>query len=157
MSAPRSVASAVSVDAVLQELKGKLPAARYKEAEGFLRHLLQRVPQEDLSARSAADWAALGLDLLEFARVRKPGQAAVRVFHPGREEHGFESPHTVLQVVTDDSPFLVDSVGMAVNAAGQLAYAVIHPVFLAERDAGGHVLQLSADGAGGKGRLESMM
>ena len=157
MSAPRSVASAVSVDAVLQELKGKLPAARYKEAEGFLRHLLQRVPQEDLSARNAADWAALGLDLLEFARVRKPGQAAVRVFHPSREEHGFESSHTVLQVVTDDSPFLVDSVGMAVNAAGQLAYAVIHPVFLAERDAGGHVLSLGADGAGGKGKPESMM
>ena len=48
--------------------------------------------------------------MLEFARQRKRGHANVRLFNPSMKEHGWESAHTVVQIVNDDMPFLVDSV-----------------------------------------------
>ena len=118
MSAKSENAQSPAVEAVLTELKSTLSAARLKEAQGFAAHLLHRVTAEDLAARPAAQWAAMALDLLEFVRVRKPGVSSVRVFNPALDEQGYESTHTVIEVVTDDSPFLVDSVSMAVSAAG---------------------------------------
>jgi glutamate dehydrogenase len=36
----------------------------------------------------------------------------VRAFNPSPEEHGFQSTHTIVEIVNDDLPFLVDSVTM---------------------------------------------
>ena len=157
MSAKSENAQSPAVEAVLTELKSTLSAARLKEAQGFAAHLLHRVTAEDLAARPAAQWAAMALDLLEFVRVRKPGVSSVRVFNPALDEQGYESTHTVIEVVTDDSPFLVDSVSMAVSAAGLLVHAIVHPVYRVERDAGGHVLSIGADAGSGKGKAESVM
>lgn len=156
MSAKSENAQAPAVEAVLSELKSKLTSARLKEAQTFAAHLLKRVGPEDLAARPATQWASMAQDLLEFVRVRKAGQPSVRVFNPTVEEHGYESIHTVLEVVTEDSPFLVDSVSMAVNGTGFFVHAIVHPVFNIERDPGGHVLTLAVDGEG-KGRSESVM
>jgi len=157
MSALSAAAPVTTLDAIQAELKSRLPAARYKEAQAFTAHLLRRVGSDDLAARAPAEWAALALDLLEFVRVRKLGKASVRVFNPSRDEQGYESAHTVLQILTEDSPFLVDSVGMAIHAAEQAVHAVIHPLYKIERDAGGHVLSILADTEEGKGKHESLM
>jgi glutamate dehydrogenase len=157
MSAKSENAQAPAVEAVLSELKSKLTSARLKEAQTFASHLLKRVGAEELAARPAAQWAAMAQDILEFVRVRKAGQPNVRVFNPTLDEQGYESTHSVLEVCTDDSPFLVDSVSMAISAAGLSVYAIVHPVFTIDRDAGGHVLSLAVDGEGAKGRSESVM
>src|SRR5215470_1794872 len=155
MSAQPSV-PATSVAAVLDQIPGRLGAAQTSQAQTFTSHLLRRVAVEDVAARSAQTWAALSLGMLEFLRVRRVGVPAVRVFNPNLQDHGWDSAHTVVEIVTDDAPFLVDSVGIAVSQVGLLLYAVIHPVFTVERDPGGHMLSLSADGAG-KGKPESVM
>ena len=41
--------------------------------------------------------------------------ALVRVFNPTLREHGFISPHTVIEMVNDDMPFLVDSISLALT------------------------------------------
>ena len=72
--------------------------------------------------------AAAALSLLAFARRRLPGIAKVRVFDPDRADHGFESRHTVLQIVNDDMPFLVDSVANELIAARSRVHLLAHPV-----------------------------
>jgi len=155
MSAQPSVA-ATDVAAVLDQLAQRVAAAQVPQAQAFAAQLLKRMAPEDLAARSAETWAALALGLLDFLRVRRPGTPCVRVFNPNPHDHGWESTHTVIEVVTDDAPFLVDSVGIAISQAGALLHTVIHPVYNVERDPGGHILNLGADGAG-KGKAESVM
>jgi glutamate dehydrogenase len=155
MSAQPSV-PATDVAAVLERLAQRLAPAQAPQAQAFTVHLLKRVAPEDLAARSAETWAALALGLLDFLRVRRHGTPSVRVFNPNLQDHGWESAHTVIQIVTDDAPFLVDSVGIAVADSGSLLHTVIHPVYNVERDPGGHVLSLGADGTG-NGKPESVM
>jgi glutamate dehydrogenase len=58
----------------------------------------------------------------------------VEVLNPELASHGWESPHTVVRIVTDDMPFLVDSVRMAIHAAGLGIHLVVHPMLDAQRD-----------------------
>src|SRR5215475_16085483 len=111
MSAQPSV-PATSVAAVLDQIPGRLGAAQSAQAQTFTSHLLRRVAAEDVAARSAQTWAALALGLLDFLRVRRSGVPSVRVFNPNQQDHGWESPHSVVEIVTEDAPFLVDSVGI---------------------------------------------
>src|SRR5512143_159955 len=145
-----------TADAILRHIQTRLGAAKGRDAQAFASHLLRRVAPEDLAARSAESWSALALGLLDFLRVRPAAAAHVRVFNPNMADHGWDSPYTVIQVVTDDMPFLVDSVGIAIAQAGLLLHSVIHPVFSVKRDPGGHVLQIDAEGSGG-GKSESVM
>ena len=140
-----------TVVAILDQLSGRLSGARLKEARTFAEGFLGRVADDDLAARGQDAWVALILDLLEFARARPAGKAKIRVFNPTLAEHGWESAGTVIQIVNDDMPFLVDSVGMAIAAHGAIAHSLIHPVHLASRDPGGHLL------AFGAGQTESVI
>ncbi|HZP66996.1 MAG TPA: NAD-glutamate dehydrogenase domain-containing protein [Rudaea sp.] len=155
MSALPHAAGSVA-DAILAEIESRLGPSQSRDALAFASHFFRRVTAEDIAARSPESWASLVLGLLDFARVRKPGAPNVRVFNPSIEQNGWESSHTVVDIVTDDMPFLVDSVGMAIAHAGLLAYTAIHPVYSVERDPGGHILGLAPEG-GGRGRIESVM
>ena len=44
------------------------------------------------------------------AQQRRPGRPKVRLFNPERDSHGWASPHTVVEIINDDMPFLVDTV-----------------------------------------------
>ena len=73
----------------------------------------------------------------QFARKRETGAAKVRVFNPGAGEHGWASRHTVIEIVNDDMPFLVDSASMEVNRQGLTLHMIVHPIFAVERDSSG--------------------
>jgi glutamate dehydrogenase len=66
--------------------------------------------------------------------------ARIRVFNPSLAEDGFVSEHTVIQIVHDDMPFLVDSVTMSVNRSGRMAHWIVHPLLTIERNAQAQVL-----------------
>jgi glutamate dehydrogenase len=67
--------------------------------------------------------------------------ARIRVYNPTLAEDGFASEHTVIQIVHDDMPFLVDSVTMAVNRSGRMAHWIVHPLLAIDRDGVGAVIR----------------
>jgi len=86
---------------------------------------------------------------------RTPKTARIRVFNPTLSEDGFVSDHTVVQIVNDNMPFLVDSVTMAINRGNRTAHWIVHPLLSVERDAQGKVLHVrSAAAAGAAGHAD---
>jgi len=75
------------------------------------------------------------------------GGARVRVFNPTVAEDGFSSEHTVVQIVHDDLPFLVDSITMAVNRLGRVAHWIVHPLLVIDRDSNGVLRKVVAASA----------
>ena len=144
------------VEAILAELQPHLSAAQRQQARVFVTQFFKRVSEDDVTTRTPANWASLLRGLLDFTSVRKSGAPLVRVFNPSIENDGWESSHTAVQIVTNDMPFLVDSVGIAAQAAKVSLHSVIHPVYFIARDAGGHMLSLASED-GGKGASESIM
>ena len=75
-----------------------------------------------------------------------PGSERLRVYNPILEQHGWHSDHTVIEIVNDDMPFLVDSVSMAVNRLAAL-HSALHPVFRIWRGRDGGIERVDAGGA----------
>ncbi|MCW4455447.1 NAD-glutamate dehydrogenase [Flavobacterium sp. MXW15] len=140
-----------SLEPVFTALRKRYPAAAQAQAVAFAGDFYKRMEADEFPHHSADGWAALAADMLEFARVRKAGQANVRVFNPTLKGNGWESPHTVLQIVNDDMPFLVDTVSMALAERGIGVHVLGHPVLLVQRDRAGKLTAV------GEGRPESMM
>src|SRR5215210_2279338 len=111
-------------------------------AEDFVRHYFRRVPPEDLAEFELVDLYGAALAHFAFARHRTPGTPKVRVYNPEFEQHGWTSPHTVVEMVTDDMPFLVDSTTMELGARGSGIHVLIHPVMRVVRDAGGDLVEV---------------
>ena len=134
---------------VLAELKkGGFSPQRMVQAEVFCTAFFARVAGSDIHLHTPMQWAALVGSLLEFMQKRPAGSAVVRVLSPADVHAG----RSLLQIVTDDMPFLIDTVSMIVSSRLQI-HAVIHPVVTVSRDADG-VLQDVGDAAG---NAESVM
>jgi glutamate dehydrogenase len=108
----------------------------------FTAALYAHAPPGDLAARSPADLSGGALALWRFARHRRRGAAKVRVYNPDEATEGWSSPHTIVEIVNDDMPFLVDSATAAINEAGREVRLVIHPILQAARNDEGALIGL---------------
>lgn len=93
----------------------------------------ERVPRQDRLTLKGQDMAAIGRSVYLFASERRPGQRKVRVFNPRLQGDGWETPHTVIQIVTNDMPFLVDSVSAELAFRHLALECLFHPVLGASR------------------------
>ena len=143
------------LEEVLALVRTKAPAEQRATLEQFVNTYYEQVAPEDIIERRADDLYGAALSLWNFARKRTPGQPKLRVFNPSVEEHGWQSTHTVIEIVNDDMPFLVDSVTMEVNKHGQTLHLIVHPILTVQR-ANGELTGLAARGDAGT-LAESLM
>ncbi len=119
------------------------------DAAHFVAQFYADVSEGDLSA--ADDRALMGsaMSTWGWLRTRERGRPKVRVFNPDGETDGWTSPHTVVDIVNDDMPFLVDSVTAEINRQNLSIHLIAHPVVQVERDRTGKLTRLCENGAQG--------
>ena len=141
------------IDAVLAEVRQHVPGAQRSVVEEFVAQYYARTAFEDLADSDVTNLYGAALAHWNFLRTRTPGTPKLRVYNPQLEQHGWQSTHTIIEVVTDDMPFLVDSVRMALNRRGLTTHLVIHPVMQLRRDDAGRVVDVLASGVREDGSL----
>src|SRR5579875_1897240 len=119
-----------------------------EQAERFVRQYYRWVPAEDLVERDHLDLYGSAVTVWRMAQQRRPGAIAMHVYNPTLEQHGWRCAHTVIDMVTDDMPFLVDSVTMELSRRGHEIKLVIHPVIRVRRDAQGRLVEVLEPGQG---------
>ncbi|HEV3404616.1 MAG TPA: NAD-glutamate dehydrogenase [Gaiellaceae bacterium] len=136
-------AKAALVERAVEQARAKAPAAEGLQIEAFLRRYYADAALEDLGE---LDLYGAALSHWQLLQRRSPGETKVRVYTPAIDEHGWASPHSVVELVTDDMPFLVDSVAMALTRAGSAIHLFLHPVVWVRRDEAGRLVELDGDG-----------
>ncbi len=119
--------------------------------ESFAKQFYANVAAEDLIGQNAANLYGAALAMFSFIKQRAAGAAMVRVYNPRPEEHGWKSTHSIVEIVNDDMPFLVDSVTMELARINAEVYLITHPLLLVERDPSGKLKTLHEPGAEGEG------
>src|SRR6516165_6382859 len=130
------------IDTVCERIRERLPAEQHQPCESFVRQYYQWVPAEDLADRNPLDLYGAAVAHWNLAQHRAPGEAKVRVYNPDFEQNGWQSPHTVIEIVSDDMPFIVDSVTMDLSRKGFGIDLVIHPVMRIRRDEDGQIVDV---------------
>ncbi len=116
---------------------GPLADSRVEDVETFLRQFFRHVAAEDLLSREPVDLLGAALAERDLAHQRAVGTANVSVRNPDADGAAWSSRHTIVQVVTDDMPFLVDSVTGELDRLGHTVHLVVHPQLVVRRDAVG--------------------
>ena len=130
-----------------------------KLAETFVRTFYANVPPTDIAQQSVDNLYGAAASFWQFSQKRKPGRPKIRIFNPSEKEHGWQTSHTVIEIINDDMPFLVDSVTAELNYQGLTVHLIIHPIVNIERDKAGKLIDCSGapNGAPDSGARESFM
>src|SRR6476620_7221393 len=150
------------VDAVLALAASRVGASRLgpdrqKFIEPFAREYFSRLDSDDLAERTPEDLLGALLSHLQLGQERQPGQAKVRVFSPSAGEDGWWVRHSVIQIVNDDMPFLVDSTTLEINRQGLTLHLIAHPIYAVERDAQGKLKSIAPRAQSPEAPRESWM
>ncbi|MFF9360536.1 NAD-glutamate dehydrogenase [Streptomyces griseoluteus] len=116
----------------------------------FLQRYYLHTAPEDLADRDPVDVFGAAVSHYRLAENRPQGTANVRVHTPTVEENGWTCSHTVVEVVTDDMPFLVDSVTNELTRQGRGIHVVIHPQVVVRRDVTGKLIEVLPTGPHGE-------
>ena len=142
MSTQPEQAKAEILQQIVATIHEKVPEERRDQVASFASQYYQRLAPEDLVELEVDDLYGAALAHWRLAQRRQPGEAKVRVYSPRFEEHGWRSKHSIVEIVTDDMPFLVDSVAMELNRKGLVIHLPIHPVIVVRRDQAGELVEV---------------
>ena len=134
-------------------------AKTYREgARFFVQRYYANVPPEDIFNTDEETLLGFALSAWDHIQTRKKNQAKVRVFNCAADgKRNFSSPHTIIEIINDDMPFLVDSVTAELNRQDLTVLLVIHPVIDVRRDKAGKLLEVGTAEAGEAAVRESVM
>src|SRR5450755_1344381 len=151
-------AEAELIQSVCSRLHDDVAPDLLVRCEAFVGQFYHWVPLEDLAGRSPRDLCGAAMAVWGFARDRPAGSASVRAYNPSVGEHGWGSTSTIVEIVVDDMPFLVDSVAMELSRRGYGIHLSIVPVIDVLRDADGQLADVFPPRAGVSGGVtESLM
>ncbi len=132
---------------VAERLSEKRSEPLVRFIEGYFAHAaetdLLQWRLDDLYGATLAAW--------QFMQERPSEETLIRVFNPDYERHGWQSTHTVIEVLQSDMPFIVDSLRMELNRRNLSIHAILNTVFSTRRDRSGKLVDLLERDAQGKG------
>ena len=147
---------AALTEQVIAILKKQLGPGKAKMAARYVELCFRRVPIDDLAAEAPQALAAIVIGQLDFLKKRKPGEMLMRVFNPAMDTDGWDSPHTIIELINDDMPFLVDTAALALSELDLGVHLIMHPVICVSRDEKGRLTSVRSK-KDGQGNAESVM
>ncbi|WP_119343202.1 NAD-glutamate dehydrogenase [Facilibium subflavum] len=123
-----------------------------------LAHAYTRVVATDeLSQRDFIDLYGSIVSFWKFIYKRKPDELLVRAYNPTFEQHGWDSRHTVVEIASVDSPFIVDTLMMLMSSLGLGMHFMMNVGgVLVKRNENGEILELQDTLDEGKTQSDTM-
>src|SRR3954454_13900032 len=132
------------VERLAAEAQKRVGRDEADSAEKFIRRYFALVAPDDIIYTSFETLLGAALSLWQFGEIRNVGTPKVRLFNPTVDANGWGLEHTVIEIVNDDMPFLVDSVSAEVTRLGRNIHLLLHPVVRVRRDAGSKRVELES-------------
>lgn len=127
---------------ILAVAEQKMAPAERSRLDSFIPLYFEESDAEDLKTFSALDMFGAANAHLEFAAKRGQTQSKARIYNPDFERDGWQSTHSVIEIVNDDMPFLIDSISMLLTRHNLNLHLLVHPVLSVGRDDKGQITEL---------------
>ncbi|MEV4146238.1 NAD-glutamate dehydrogenase [Amycolatopsis sp. NPDC049691] len=108
----------------------------------LIRLYYRHIPAEEIVGDEPVNLVGAVRSHLQLAKHRMPGRPAVRLLNPTVAEDGWAREATVVQVVTDDMPYLVDSIAAEFARDGVQVQRIVHPIVVVSRDLTGELQEV---------------
>lgn len=106
-----------------------------------LAELGRALDPRELRRRGRDGIVELAQNAADFAELRSPGEARLRVTSPAGRRAG----RTAIEILAADQPFIVDTVRLVLRRSGQHELVLLHPLLAIERDLDGGIESLGRE------------
>ncbi|SDG94728.1 glutamate dehydrogenase [Vibrio xiamenensis] len=142
----------VLLEKVYNLIDDKLEPADQPLVTQLAQHLFSNISHDDLMQRNESDLYGAVLSLWQHIKDITPSDISVRVFNPTISRQGWQSTHTIVELVLPDSPFLVDSIKMALSRLDLASHLMLHGPTQIQRAKKGNITAINS----GDGELVSL-
>ncbi len=115
-------------------------------AQSFVKRFLSQIPADDIIHWDASQLGDIAKSMLDWACDRTVGVASLRVFNPEEGDAGWNENRTVIEIVNDDMPFLIDSIAAELNSRNEAIEVLIHPILKVSRNKKGRLTAIEGSG-----------
>ena len=136
--------ASVILDNVCKLIQKKVRADNVLLVEKFAKALYSNMSKEDLANRNDSDLYGAALSLWNSLEKNTSDDAVIRVFNPEVAKDGWQSSHTIVEIIAKDMPFLVDSVRMAMTRENIASHLLLHSPLKIQRDKNDNISGLSS-------------
>ncbi|KGK16935.1 NAD-glutamate dehydrogenase [Vibrio navarrensis] len=136
----------VLLEKVYQLIQDKLELSHQPLVTKLAQHLFSNMSNDDLIQRNESDLYGAVVSLWHHINEKKPEEISVRVFNPTVSRQGWQSTHTIVEVVIPDSPFLVDSIKMTLSRLDLSCHLMLNNPTQITRDSKGAVTEVNGKG-----------
>ncbi len=137
---------AMSINDIIENLDlstgQDLSKDKLKQARQFILNYYYDLSPDDMQSLQTMDLRGAALAHWVLMQKRDPGTSLVHVYNPSLEQHGWQSSHTIVEIVTDDMPMLVNSISIELKKRELDIHLIIHPIMLCKRDNMGRLLEI---------------
>ena len=135
------------INEVVSKLIHKMPVEQAELCSEFVRQFYSTVALEDLTEWDIEDLYGAAMNFWSLIQQRAVDETKIRIYNPDFERHGWQTTHTVVEVITKDMPFIVDSLRIVLNRMGLTCYLAIHMGGISlKRDANNQVVEILPHG-----------
>ena len=103
------------ISEVIAQIQNKLHGNKAVLCSEFVRQLYQTMSIEDLKESTIEDLYGLAVNFWSLIEIRHSHAIKINIYNPTMEQHGWESCHTIIELICDDMSFLVDSLRIVLN------------------------------------------
>ncbi len=114
------------IDSVVEKLKNTLPANKFEICADFVTQFFGTLSFDDLNDWGIEDLYGAAINFWNFIEKREPNETEIRIYNPNDEQHGWQTTHTVVEVICKDRPFLVDTLRIVINRMESALHLVVH-------------------------------
>ncbi|MFT5677244.1 MAG: glutamate dehydrogenase, partial [Paraglaciecola sp.] len=132
----------VLLENVINLVKAKVDVKNNALVEQFVKALYAGLRQEDLSSRSDSDLYCAAISLWNRLNSRSNNLPDICVYNPEISLNGWQSTHTIVEIIVSDAPFLTESVMMTLTRLGVISHLMLHQPFALKRDKQGNVSKI---------------
>ena len=137
-------------DSVLFKNVLKLISSKFSKKEAavvsdFARYFCTNITSGDVEFKSANELYSPIVSLWQYIQDSRSAKC-IRVYSPDLEKDGWQTKHSVIELVHEDMPFLVESIRMELNRMGVGVHLHIHLPMTLSRDKKDRIAQFKKPG-----------
>ena len=133
------------LNAVCDNIRLKLPNIEADLCSTFAQEFFGTMSSDDFTNWSVEDLYGATLNFWSLLHKNSHHQVKVKIYNPDYEKYGWQSTHTVIEILCPDMPFLVESMRMVINRLGIGLYLSVHMGGIrVSRDESGEIIDIIA-------------
>ncbi|MBX2834405.1 MAG: NAD-glutamate dehydrogenase [Micavibrio sp.] len=137
----------MTVDSLLEEAFKKISSTSSEHNKALLKQLSAHIPEDDLDHFTPDLLAELIQVHNDLSKKRDTGAPKLKIYSYKTDKHA--PPRTIIDIVSDDFAFIVDSVVAEINKHNLLIDLLMHPILYSKYNKNGELEDVSALAAEG--------